>query len=235
MESSLQDKICLITGANKGIGYEIARQLCEKGFTVVITARNNNRGKEAFQKLREYNYNVHFITMDVADDDSIYAAADEFGRKFNALDVLINNAAILLDNSSNVFDTGRNDLIETLQTNTAGVLSVTRAFIKFMPRFSSIINISSSAGLLKGMSAYAPAYSISKAALNALTIQMAESLHKNKISVNAVCPGWVRTDMGGKSATRSVEKGAETAVWLVTDAPNDLTGKFVKDKRVIDW
>ena len=235
MESSLQDKICLITGANKGIGYEIARQLGQKGFKVIITSRSITRGTDALEKLRQLNYDVHFIQMDVADEESIISASDEFENKYKNLDVLINNAAILLDKSYNVLETGSGTLMDTLRTNTASALNVVRAFIKFMPRFSRIINISSSAGLLKGMSAYAPAYFISKAALNALTIQLAESLRNQKISVNSVCPGWVRTDMGGKSATHSVEKGAETAVWLAADAPNSLSGKFVKDKKVIEW
>lgn len=228
-------KTILITGANKGIGYEISRQLAELGCNIILTARDEKRGSEAADSLIQQGYNVNFILMDVSDQKSIHNAANEFEKNNNVLDVLINNAAILLDRSSDITKMDFDTINETLRNNTIGTILVTQAFLQFIPEFGRIINISSEAGSLNKMNSYSPAYSISKAALNAVTKQFASILSYKHIAVNSLCPGWVRSDMGGKAASRSVQKGAETAVWLATEAPQNLSGKFFKDKKEIPW
>lgn len=227
-------KIALITGANKGIGFEIANQLGQKGFHVVISARDADRGIAAAELLNQQGVEASFLQMDVSDSHNITNAARLYAQKFGRLDVLINNAAILIESGS-IVSMNSNILEDTFRTNTIGPLLVIQSFVEFMSKGGRIINISSSAGSLSNMTNYSPAYSISKTALNAITKQFSSELSSKGIAVNSVCPGWVRTDMGGRNATRSVEKGAETAVWLATDAPHSITGKFIKDKKEIAW
>jgi len=152
------------------------------------------------------------------------------------LDVLINNAGIMMDGDDAILKV-RDDLLrETLETNTLGALRVTRAFVPLLAKSKAprVINVSSGGGQLTGgADGWSPAYCISKTALNGVTSQLATALPK--FAVNSVCPGWVRTDMGGGNATRSVEEGADTIVWLATDAPQKLTGKFLRDRKEIPW
>ena len=227
-------KTVLVTGANRGIGFEICRQLGELGFHIFLSARNNEKGNEAVEKLKASGLTIHFLHMDVADEQSIENASSNFGKLSLNLDVLINNAGMLKD-SNDITKMPTKELQETLNTNSVGAFIVIREFLPYLKSGSRIINVSSSAGSLTSMSTYAPAYSISKAALNAITKQYAAALEKKNIAVNSVCPGWVRTDMGGMNASRSVKKGAETIVWLATDAPINKTGLFWRDKKIIDW
>jgi NAD(P)-dependent dehydrogenase (short-subunit alcohol dehydrogenase family) len=148
--------------------------------------------------------------------------------------VLINNAGILED-SNDITKMPTKELQETLNTNSVGAFTVIREFLPFMKSGSRIINVSSGAGSLTDMSTYAPAYSISKAAMNAITKQFAAALEHKNIAVNSMSPGWVRTDMGGMNANRSLKKGAETIIWLATESPINKTGLFWRDKKVIDW
>ena len=230
---NLKQKTILVTGANRGIGLEICRQLGKLGHHIFLSARNNEKGSDTVAKLRDENIRADFIQMDVSDEESIKNAAKEFGKKSLKLDVLINNAAILKDTEITKMTT--KELRDVLNINAVGTFVVTREFVPFMDRGSRIINVSSGAGALTDMDTYAPAYSISKTTMNAITKQFAGALKHKGIAVNSVTPGWVRTDMGGMSATRSVEKGAETIVWLATEAPLDKTGLFWRDKKVIDW
>jgi NAD(P)-dependent dehydrogenase (short-subunit alcohol dehydrogenase family) len=228
-------KIALITGANKGIGFEVARELARMGWRVFLGARNEKAGRAAAEKLSGAG-DVIFLQIDVSNDKSIRAAADELARQSNQLDVLINNAGILLDEDKSAL-TLTPDLFETtMRTNTLGPWLVAQTFTPLLKkgREPRIVNVSSGGGQLEdGADGWAPAYCVSKTALNGATVQLAAALPK--FAVNSVCPGWVRTDMGGENATRSVAEGAATIVWLATDAPQDLTGKFVKDRKVIPW
>lgn len=230
----MNQKTVLITGANKGIGFEIARQLAERNFRIFLTARDTVKGQQAREKLHRQGYSVEFVELDVRDDGSVQRAYETVCSKTNHLGVLINNAGILID-KGDILNMPVERLIETLQTNTIGVVRVIRQFLPLMKSNGRIINLSSELGALHSMGSYSPAYSISKTALNAVTRQFAAALAGRGIAVNSMCPGWVRTDMGGRNATRSVEKGAETAVWLATDAPQNLTGKFIKDKEELAW
>ena len=230
-------KTAFITGANKGIGFEVARQLAKRGFAVFIGARDVAKGRAAAQMLCDEGYESTFIALDVTDPVSIKQAAGTFSQKATHLDVLINNAAILEDHGETIMKLNAELLDRTLKTNVVGPIMVTQDFLPYLQKSEQarIINVSSDVSSLQTMSTYAPAYSISKTALNAITKQFAAALTNPRIAVNSVSPGWVRTDMGGAGASSSVEQGAETIVWLATDAPATETGKFWRDKKEVSW
>lgn len=227
-------KTVLVTGANRGIGLEVCRQLGNLDYHVFLSSRNREKGEKAVKEFNEANIKADFIQMDVADEDSIKNASNDFGELSLQLDVLINNAAILED-SGGILKMPTEELQNALNTNSVGALIVIREFLQFIGKGGRIINVSSSVGALSEMESYAPAYSISKTTMNAITKQFAAALKDKKIAVNSVCPGWVRTEMGGTTAPRSVKKGAETIVWLATEAPIKNSGLFWKDKKIIDW
>jgi len=229
-------KTALITGANKGIGYEVARQLAAKGFHVFVGARNAKAGHKATEQILKPGGKATFLEIDVADNDSVTKATREFSNSEAHLDVLVNNAGIIADGDETILEISDDLLRQTLETNTLGSLRVTRAFVPLLRKSKAprVINVSSGSGqLTDGADGWAPAYSISKTALNGVTSQLAAALPK--FAVNSVCPGWVRTDMGGANASRSLEEGADTIVWLATEAPHDLTGKFLRDRKEIRW
>jgi len=239
---SKQQRIALVTGANKGIGFEVVRQLARKGFRVFLGARKADAGEAAAEKLRSEagravdKADVTFIQIDVSKPDSIRRAAEEFSKQSNRLDALVNNAGILLDDDKNVLTTTPEIFESALRTNTLGPLLVAQAFVPFLEKSDAprIVNVSSGGGqLADGADGWAPAYCISKTSLNGVTSQLAYALPK--FAVNCVCPGWVRTDMGGANATRSVAEGASGIVWLASDAPQNATGKFWRDRKVIAW
>ena len=177
-----------------------------------------------------------FLEIDVADSDSVTTAAREFSNIADHLDVLVNNAGIIVDGDNAILEISDDLLRKTLETNTLGALRVTRAFAPLLRKSKAprVINVSSGGGQLTGgADGWAPAYCISKTALNGVTVQLVAALPK--FAVNSVCPGWVRTEMGGENASRSVEEGAETIVWLAGEAPQDLTGKFLRDRNEIPW
>jgi NAD(P)-dependent dehydrogenase (short-subunit alcohol dehydrogenase family) len=228
-------KTALVTGANKGIGFEVTRQLARQGFRVFLGARNEEAGRAAAEKLGS-DGTVTFLKIDISDADSIRAAAGEFSRQADRLDVLVNNAGILLDEDKSALTMTADIFETTLRTNTLGPWLVAQAFAPLLEKSPAprIVNVSSGGGQLDGgADGWAPGYCVSKTALNGVTVQLAAALPK--CAVNSVCPGWVRTEMGGANADRSVGEGAATIVWLATEAPHDLTGKFVKDRKVIPW
>ena len=234
-------RVALVTGANKGIGFEVVRQLARKGFHVFLGARDEKAGQAAVQKLnkegeKEDYSEIAFIKIDVSEPDSIRRAAEEFSRSTDRLDVLVNNAGILLDDDKEVLVVAPEIFETTLRTNTVGALLVSQAFVPFLKKSDAprIVNVSSGGGqLADGADGWAPAYCISKTALNGVTVQLAAALPK--FAVNSVCPGWVRTDMGGSNATRSVLEGAAGVVWLASEAPQKETSKFWRDRKVIPW
>jgi NAD(P)-dependent dehydrogenase (short-subunit alcohol dehydrogenase family) len=229
-------KTVLITGANKGLGYEVARQLGEKGFHVFVSARDPEKGYAATETLQKNGAVATFVPLDVADPTSIAKAGHLISEAEDHLDVLINNAGVIVEGDSSITQLDAGIINRTLQTNTLGPFLVTQAFLPLLSqsRAPRVINVSSGGGQLSdGMDTWAPAYCLSKTALNAVTCLFAAALPE--VSVNSVCPGWVRTDMGGANATRSVEEGADTIVWLATDADKKLTGKFFRDREPIPW
>jgi NAD(P)-dependent dehydrogenase (short-subunit alcohol dehydrogenase family) len=232
----MENKTALVTGANKGIGYEVAQQLAGKGFHVFVGARKRDAGRKAANEIAKVGGKATFLEIDVADNASVSAAAHEFSECADHLDVLVNNAGIIVDGDNEILEVSDDLFRKTLETNTLGPLRVTRAFAPLLAKSKTprVINVSSGGGQLTGgADGWSPAYCISKTALNGVTSQLATALPK--FAVNSVCPGWVRTDMGGQSATRSVEEGADTIVWLASDAPQKLTGKFLRDRKEIPW
>src|SRR5215831_11693428 len=222
-------KTVMITGAYRGLGYEVAKQLSERDWRIIITARKAKAGSAAAKKLR----NASFLELDVSDAASVERCAQEVPD----LDVLINNAAIISDNDQDILKISPRIIAETIETNALGALRVSQAFVPHLSKSAAgrIVNVSSGAGQLSDMGTWSPAYSASKTALNAITCLLAVALKEKGIAVNSVCPGWCRTEMGGPGAPRSVEEGAAGIVWLAADAPQDKTGLFWRDKQVIPW
>ena len=216
------DAVALVTGSTRGIGAEVARQLTERGYRVIVT------GRSAKPPAR---------VLDVADPRSIEALARFVESEIGRLDVLVNNAAILLDEGESIADVDPRTFEETWRVNTLGPFLLTQRFAPLLrkSRHGRVVNVSSGAGQLSSMSSYAPSYSTSKAALNAITILFANALRADGVLVNCADPGWVRTDMGGHAAPRSVEQGAETIVWLATLPDDGPTGGFFHDRRRMDW
>jgi len=232
---SHESRIALVTGANKGIGFEVTRQLARKGFHVFLGARDSAAGKAAAKKLAG-DGKVAFLAIDVSKPESVKRAAEEFARAADHLDSLINNAGVLLDDDKEALKITPEIFQSTLQTNTLGPILVSEAFLPFLKKSKAprVVNVSSGGGQLsEGADGWAPAYCISKTALNGVTSQFAAALPN--FAVNSVCPGWVRTDMGGTNAPRSIGEGAAGIVWLAADAPQNETGKFWRDRQVIAW
>jgi NAD(P)-dependent dehydrogenase (short-subunit alcohol dehydrogenase family) len=226
--------IALVTGANKGIGLEVARQLTKRGWRVFLTGRSFPSVQRAASSLGP---SVVPVPLDVTSRISIEAAFSATSQAVTHLDVLINNAGVLDHDEGSIFELRPERLRRMFETNTIGALLVTQTFLPLLRKSQSgrIINVSSGAGQLSEMGTWAPAYSISKTALNGVTSQLAAALADSKIAVNSVCPGWVKTDMGGHEAPLSVEEGADSIVWLATESPQSMTGLFIKDRKAIPW
>lgn len=228
-------KIILVTGSNKGIGFEIVRQLSKLGHTVILTARNEEKGAQAIETLKRENLSVHFITLDVTQEESIISATRKIKSEFGKLDVLINNAAILLKEDQSLTKEALSIFNQTMLTNVHAPLHMVKHFLPLIAKNGRIIMTSSGGGSMTDpVGGWSPAYCVSKSALNAITRHLAYDLSDKQIAVNAYCPGWVKTDMGGKSAPRNVEQGADTAVWLATSEMVS-TGLFFRDRKVIPW
>jgi NAD(P)-dependent dehydrogenase (short-subunit alcohol dehydrogenase family) len=230
-------RIALVTGANRGIGFEVCRQLAERGFVVLLTARDAEKAQAAAKKLDRAG-TVEAIPLDVANSQSIEKAAAEVSEKYDHLDVLINNAGINYDTWETVENAHIDGTVmETITTNLLGPWRVCQAFLPLLRkgRAGRIVNVSSESGSLAHMGAGPPAYQVTKAALNALTRTLAGELRSVGILVNAVCPGWVATNMGGAGAPRSVSEGAASIVWAATLRNNGPTGGFFRDGKPLPW
>ncbi len=236
-----ETRIALVTGANRGIGLEVVKQLSRAGLMSVLGSRDVGKGREAAAKLASEGLEAPAVELDVTNEQSIRAAVDEVLRLFGRIDVLVNNAGILREGftaeETSVLEVPADLAMETYLTNAVGPLRLIQAVVPIMQKgeYGRVVNISSGAGQLSDMGAGFPAYRMSKAALNALTRITAAELGPAPIKVNAMCPGWVRTDMGGPNATRSVDKAAGTAVWLATLPETGPTGGFFRDKAPIPW
>lgn len=236
-----ETRIALVTGANRGIGLEIVRQLSRQGLIAVLGARDTAKGRAAAATLASEGLEPPVVALDVADAESVAAAVAEVIDLFSRIDVLVNNAGILKEGASpedtSVLDVASDLVLQTYVTNTIGPLRLMQAIIPHMQRqgYGRVVNVSSGAGQLAEMGSGFPAYRMSKAALNALTRLTAAELGSAVVKVNAMCPGWVKTDMGGPNATRSVEKGAETAIWLATLPDDGPSGGFFRDMKPIPW
>jgi NAD(P)-dependent dehydrogenase (short-subunit alcohol dehydrogenase family) len=232
-----ENRIALVTGANRGIGLEVCRQLAERGFIVLLTAREGAKATAAANKLKKAG-TVEPIALDVADPRSIERAADEVLKRYDYLDILINNAGINYDTWETV-ENAKIDgpVMETITTNLLGPWRVCQAFLPLLrkSREGRIVNVSSESESLASMGAGPPAYQVTKAALNAMTRTLAGELRGAHILVNAVCPGWVATEMGGAGAPRSVAEGAASVVWAATLPDSGPTGGFFRDGKPVRW
>jgi NAD(P)-dependent dehydrogenase (short-subunit alcohol dehydrogenase family) len=228
-------KVILVTGASKGIGFEIVRQLSRLGHTVILTARNEESGLTAQDLLRNERLIVDFLHLDITIEESIRTAFNEVKASFGKLDVLINNAAILSKQDLSILKNDLSLLKNTVDSNAYSHLMVSRIFYPIIPTGGRIIMTSSDGGSMSvPVVGWSPAYCVSKSFLNAITRHLAYELSSRGISVNAFDPGWVKTDMGGRTAPGSVEQGADTAVWLATKKGSD-TGKIYHLRKEISW
>ncbi len=232
-----QPRIALVTGGNRGIGKEICRQLAQQGHTTILTSRDPEKGKQALREIDQPNYDLRFYQLDVSNPQSIREAYDWVQREFGRLDILVNNAGINYDTWHNALDADLDQCRQTLEVNLFGPWLLSQTFIPLMQRngYGRVVNVSSGSGQLNGMGGGTPGYSISKAALNVLTVKLASQVQGQNILINAVGPGWVRTDMGGSNATRSVEEGADGIVWAANLPDDGPSGGFFRDGKTIDW
>ncbi|QIZ08569.1 SDR family oxidoreductase [Priestia megaterium] len=233
-----QDKqVALVTGGNRGIGYELVKQLAQKGFKVILASRDPEMGHEGAQKLKESNLDVSFLVLDVDNQESICQAAITVNERYGRLDVLINNAGVYLDENKKLVAMDPSILEKTMATNFFGVYHVIRSFIPLMEKqgYGRIINVSSEYGAISEMPyPGVGAYKLSKFALNGLTRLVAAEINGD-IKINAVDPGWVSSDMGGPSAPRTPKQAAESILWLATIGPEGPSGGFFRDGKPIDW
>ena len=229
-------RLALVTGANRGIGLEVCRQLAAREFAVLLTARDPRKAKAAATELNGGG-RVEPMALDVADVKSIHKAAAEVAARYGYLDVLINNAAIHYDTWETVESADVDGTVtEAIGTNLLGPWRMCQAFLPLLrkSRAGRIVNVSSESGSLAHMSAGPPAYQVTKAALNALTRTLAGELRRDRILVNAVCPGWVATDMGGAGG-RPVADGAASVLWAVTLPDDGPSGGFFRDGKPLPW
>jgi NAD(P)-dependent dehydrogenase (short-subunit alcohol dehydrogenase family) len=238
-------RVALITGANKGIGFEISRQLARQGITVVIGARNETRGAEAATRLRGEGLDARHVRLDVTDASTIEPLPRFFEERFSRLDILVNNAGVLLDEGTPLSKLDINVLRQTFEANFFGVFAVSKALLPLIRRSEAgrIVNVSSQLGSLADISDpdsdYAGfvsfAYPASKVALNALTALLAKELRGFKVKVNSADPGWVQTDMGTAAAPLTPEEGADTPVWLATLPADGPSGGFFSSRQPMAW
>jgi NAD(P)-dependent dehydrogenase (short-subunit alcohol dehydrogenase family) len=227
-------RVALVSGGNRGIGLEVCRQLSERGITVVLGSRDAEQGREAAAELPE---GVVVHQLDVADPESVERLARSVEEEFGRLDILVNNAAISNDDGQSGADANLDRVKEALEANLFGAWRLCEVAIPMMRRngYGRIVNVSTGLASLEDMGGGSPGYRVSKTALNVLTRILASELRGSGILVNAVNPGWVQTDMGGSSATRTVEEGAEALVWAATLPNNGPNGGFFRDREPVAW
>lgn len=227
-------RIAIVTGANRGLGKEVSRQLAEQGDLVIVTARQLSSAQQTVEELGLDN--LLAAQLDITNQESVDQLVEFVQQRFSAVDLLINNAAIHYDTWQNAVNADLNTVQEAMDTNVYGAWRMTHAFLPLLQNSQQarIVNVSSGAGAIKNQIGSTPAYSMSKIALNSLTLMLANQLKSSGILVNAVCPGWVATDMGG-SGGRPVEQGASGITWAANLPANGPTGGFFRDGEEIEF
>jgi NAD(P)-dependent dehydrogenase (short-subunit alcohol dehydrogenase family) len=230
-------RVAVVTGGNRGIGFEVCRQLAGQGLRVVLTARDEDKARQAANELTGQGLDVLPFQLDVTDEEGIERLAGFLDREFGGVDVLVNNAGIFIDRDFGGVGIPMKRVRDSLETNLLGPWQLTQALIPLMKRrgYGRVVNVSSGMGAMSEMSGGYSAYRVSKLALNGLTRILADELRGTNILVNTMCPGWVQTSMGGPRAPRPVQEGADTAVWLATLPDGGPTGQFFRDRRQIAW
>lgn len=229
-------KIAVVSGANRGLGREVVHQLARKGMRVILTSRTES-GKAVAEEFQNERLDVHYHQLDVADGQSIHELAEHLRDTYGTIDVLVNNAGIHYDTYQNTLNADFGVVAEAFKVNTLGPWRLSKALYPLIRKGGGgrIVNVSSSSGSFVESWPGTPAYAITKVALNMLTVKMAADMKEDKVLVNAVCPGWVRTDMGGPEAPRSVEEGAASIVWAALLEDDGPTGGFFKDGQPVSW
>jgi NAD(P)-dependent dehydrogenase (short-subunit alcohol dehydrogenase family) len=229
-----EKRIAVVTGGNRGIGYEICRQLAAQGLLVVLTARDREKARRAAGLLGP---DVIPFDLDVTVADGARRLAEFLDGEMGGVDVLVNNAGVFLDREYGGLDVPMEVVRNSLETNLVGPWRLSQAVVPLMRRrgYGRIVNVSSGMGAMSEMAGGYPAYRVSKGGLNALTRILADELRGTNVLVNVMCPGWVQTEMGGPRAPRPVDQGADTAVWLATLPDGGPTGQFFRDRRQIPW
>jgi len=239
-------RIALVTGANKGIGFETARQLGQQQITVLLGARDAAKGEAAAAKLRAEGLEARALELDVTVSASIQRAADKVAREFGRLDILVNNAGVMTDDQTKkVSEQSLSAWRATFETNLFGVVAMTQAFLPLLRKSEAgrIVNLSS---ILGSNTLHSdpqspiydfklPAYNVSKSAVNAYTVQLAYELRDTPIKVNAAHPGWVKTEMGGEGATMELADGAKTSVALATLPADGPSGAYIHLGETLPW
>ncbi len=233
--------VAVITGGNRGMGLTTCRALAEGGFHVLLASRDLDSGKVLAKSMSDEGLSVEAVKLEMTSQSDIDALASYLQDAHGRVDVLINNAGILidgdLDHATGICDADAEAIRKTVEVNTIGPMMLIKALLPLMQQadYGRIVNISSGMGQLVDMGGRHPGYRISKTALNAVTRIFAAELEGSNITINSVCPGWVRTDMGGANADRSLEQGIDTAIWLATSTDSMLSGGFYRDRESIDW
>jgi NAD(P)-dependent dehydrogenase (short-subunit alcohol dehydrogenase family) len=236
MSPAMPTRVALVTGGNRGIGFSICRKLAGLGYRVLLASRDETKGVRAAEQLKQFG-TVTPILIDVAASDVGDALRRAIAENGGRLDVLVNNAAILIDEPRRILDADFGELQRTLETNVFGPLRLAQATIPIMRTqgYGRIVNVSSEMGQLSDIGTGSPAYRLSKTALNSVTAMLAAATRGENILINSCCPGWVRTDMGGPAASLSPDEGADTPVWLATLPEGGPTGGFFQGRRAIAW
>ncbi len=239
-----QQRVAVVTGANRGMGLETCRQLAERGMTVVLTSRDAQKGERAVSQLQQEGLAVAYRQLDVTAPASVEALSDYWVEHHGRLDGLVNNAGAMFEpadpadkEGASIFNTELDVIQQSIETNTFGALRCCLSLIPLMRKhdYGRIVNLSTSMASLATMAGGWPGYRMSKAALNVVTCVLSAELEGTNIKVNSVCPGFVRTDLGGEGAPRSIEEGVDTTLWLATLRDEGPTGGFFRDCKAIDW
>jgi NAD(P)-dependent dehydrogenase (short-subunit alcohol dehydrogenase family) len=230
-------RIAVVSGANRGIGFEICRGLARQGVHTILTGRDARKAQAAANKLAAEGLDVRHHQLDVTDPESVERLRAFVVAEYGRLDILVNNAALYIDNRHSLLTVDLDVMQRTMDTNVYGPLRLVQAFVPLMKKagYGRVVNVSSGIGELSSLGPSYPAYRLSKIVLNLHTRVLAGELRGTGILVNAMCPGWVRTEMGGPSAPRSPEEGADTAIWLATLPDDGPHGQFFRDRKVIPW
>lgn len=231
----MKNKIALVTGANRGMGFAVSEKMAALNYHVIMVGRNDSALKEKTSQLIAKNLSVEAFHADMKEEKDTSKLIEFVTEKYGHLDALINNAGIYIQ--ENIFSSDENILRETMEVNTFAPFRLMKGFVPLMKKqgYGRVVNVSSGHGTIEGSSTSCPSYCVSKVSLNMLTKLFASEVSGTNVKVNSICPGWVRTDMGGASAPRSIEEGIKGTVWAATledDAPN---GGFFRDGKPIDW